>query len=340
LTLIVIISRLWYRRVMLKRFRGDDKWMAVAGFFLIATSVSQIGSSVNDGGLHMVNVPDNVYVMHWYFSIGWCGYYVVTSCIKLSVCFLFLELLPHHLRTLRYCVFVLCFLIASLGLTMTFTWLFECTPALSNFVYSIDSDTCINHDIMRFIWIGCSVAIDCVLLLIPVGFLRRVNLRDSERRILKMVFSATLLGTAICITEIYGVYEDRIAEALDTNWHEVVWLMLNDIEIFMYAIGASFPVLSRYLVSRNAGRRVSNENFSSWGRRIPNFFSSTKAHLTREPEHVASQDPEAYVLGVSKSVDESEQGHSSEYKVSQDIQIISEKVEGSESSQRDMDEEE
>lgn len=33
---------------------------------------------------------------------------------------------------------------------MTFTWLFECTPALSNFVYNVPADSCINHDIMRF----------------------------------------------------------------------------------------------------------------------------------------------------------------------------------------------
>jgi hypothetical protein len=30
-TVMVIIARLWYRRRKMKRFKGDDKWMIVAG---------------------------------------------------------------------------------------------------------------------------------------------------------------------------------------------------------------------------------------------------------------------------------------------------------------------
>ena len=41
--------------------------------------------------------------------------------------------------------------------------------------------------------------------------------------------------------EIYGVYEDRVTETLDAFYQEVTWIMLNDIEILMYALGASFP---------------------------------------------------------------------------------------------------
>ncbi len=50
---------------------------------------------------------------------------------------------------LRYCVYGLIAVSSSLGITLTTTWLFGCTPFLSNFVWNIDSNTCVNFDIFR-----------------------------------------------------------------------------------------------------------------------------------------------------------------------------------------------
>ncbi len=80
--------------------------------------------------------------------------------------------------------------------------------------------------------------------------------------------------------------------------------MMTDIEIFMYALGASFPgssfvlpptnitntpstVLSKYLVQRAgpgpSGPHPNNSNFSSWARHIPNFFPDTNTNLSSTP---------------------------------------------------------
>jgi len=40
---------------------------------------------------------------------------------------------------------------------------------------------------------------------------------------------------------IYGVWETRTAEADDPFYHEAAFLMMTDVEIFMYAVGASLP---------------------------------------------------------------------------------------------------
>ncbi|KAE8442073.1 hypothetical protein EG329_003881 [Mollisiaceae sp. DMI_Dod_QoI] len=108
---------------------------------------------------------------------------------------------------------------------------------------------------------------------VPLQILRRLRLRTHERRILKMVFCATLLGTITCAIGIYGAYETRTQEGNHAFWQETAFVMMSDIEILMYTLGASFPVLSRYMVQRAApGPGEAHENFSSWARYVPNFF--------------------------------------------------------------------
>lgn len=109
------------------------------------------------------------------YSLGFCGYYIIVSCIKASVCFCLLEIrmfilppciaarecivgdihanfeiVPSHLRSLRYWVYGLCALILSLGAALSFAWLFECVPVLSNFEYDVLADYCVNYDIFRW----------------------------------------------------------------------------------------------------------------------------------------------------------------------------------------------
>ncbi|KAL3420034.1 integral membrane protein [Phlyctema vagabunda] len=282
LTAVVLIARIWYRWARLRRLKADDKCMIIAGLFLLPYTACQIGTYIYGSGLHMVNVRDEWLEKHWRFTPGWAGYYIVTSFIKLSVCLCFIEILPHHLKGLRYSVYGLCTLIFSLGATMTFAWLFQCTPIESNFLWSVASSSCFNYDILRWLWIAISVPIDLVLLFIPWRLLQQLLLQEHERRILKLVFSATLLGTITCILGVYGVYENRTSAQLDAFYQETIFLMLNNIEITMYTLGASFPVLSRYLVARAAPShntlREQNSNFSSWAKRIPDMFRNMTTH--------------------------------------------------------------
>jgi len=242
-----------------------------------------------------VNVPHHWRPLHWHYQTGWVGYWIVVTSVKMSVCCCFLQILSIHHKNLRYWVYGLCAIIMSLGLTMTFSWFFDCTPALSNFWWNVQPDSCINYDIFRYLWIAVSIPIDIAILNVPIQFLRRLRLRTHERRILKLVFGATVLGTISCCIGLYGAFETRTAEANDAFYQEVPFVMMCDIEILMYTLGASFPILSRYMVEKTepAGGQ-SHMNFSSWARYVPNFFPSealssrplTNHHITlNRPRH-------------------------------------------------------
>jgi len=277
LTFLLIVARLWYRRSRLGRLRKDDWWMASAGIILIAYTASQIGSNIAGGsGLHVWNTTMTMKMFHWQYQIGFAGYYLVTTLIKISVCFCYLEILDTHQKGLRYCVYSFIVLIAAVGTTLTFGWIFQCSPFLSNFLWAENSISCVNDDVWRWLWIGASIPIDIAIMIVPMKILQKTRLRNHERRLLKLVFGATLLGTIACTVGIYGAYQIRSLNAHDLFYNETPFIMMNDVEILLYALGATFPVLSRYLVQRSNSvpRNDQHANFSSWARYAPNFFST------------------------------------------------------------------
>lgn len=301
LTCIVIIARLWYRWFHLKRFRGDDRWMALALLTMIGYTISQIGTNLNGSGLHFVNVPHDWRVLHWHYSLGWAGFWIVVSCIKMSVCFFFLELLNNHHKNLRYYTIALCALIFSLAVTMVFGWMFTCRPVLSNFLWNTLADSCVNYDIFRYLWIAVSVPIDIAIMSVPLRILKRASLRTHEKRVLRMVFCATLLGTMTCIIGIFSAFETRTANSNDGFWDEVPWIMMNDIEILMYALGASFPVLSKYIIQRNdPGLSAQHLNFTSWARHIPDFFTAQRTTQADDGNR-PSQGPSTYAIELQSA---------------------------------------
>ncbi|KAK2630556.1 hypothetical protein QTJ16_001376 [Diplocarpon rosae] len=128
-------------------------------------------------------------------------------------------------------------------------------------------------------WIGVSVPIDIVIMGVPLRILNRVRLRNYEKRILQLVFCATFLGTICCIVGIYGSFVTRTAESQQLFYQETVFVMLQVIEIFAYALGATFPVLSRYIIAAVDHPDPTHANFSSWARYVPDFFLTSPRHI-------------------------------------------------------------
>ncbi|KAL5316779.1 hypothetical protein ACEPPN_015830 [Leptodophora sp. 'Broadleaf-Isolate-01'] len=169
-------------------------------------------------------------------------------------------------------------------------------------------ESCVNYDIFRWLWISVSVPIDLVIMSVPLRILNRVRLRVHEKRILQMVFCATLLGTIACLVGIYGSFKTRTVETNDLYYNEVAFIMMNDIEVFAYTLGASFPVLSRYIVAKtDPGPEPTHANFSSWARYIPDFFHSsshqpktvtTNGHHIHAPHHSRSHHRRTTTLDV------------------------------------------
>lgn len=88
----------------------------------------------------------------------------------------------------------------------------------------------------------------------------------------------------------------------------MAWVMMNDIEILMYTLGASFPVLSQYIVQRiDPAPNTQHSNFTSWARQIPDFFTH-RTDATRSFQHRPANGRElTYVIELQSAEREREQ---------------------------------
>jgi len=251
LAVIIIIARTYMRKKKLKHLRPDDWWIISAGIVLVCIwSPCQIAANVYGSGLHWKNMTEEGRKKFWIATWGFSGYYIITSLIKVSILHCHLGLLPETFKKFRLCVKGLCVFIMCLGLTETAMWNFDCKPFLSNFVWEIPGDTCLDLDVPRYVWVALSVMIDLIILWIPFRILADTKLAQHEKRALMFVFAANLLGTITCLVGVYGIYMDRWDSIIDSVFTETTFIITNHIEVLMYTLGASFPVLSPYLVAK------------------------------------------------------------------------------------------
>ncbi|KAF3318286.1 hypothetical protein TWF173_007711 [Orbilia oligospora] len=196
-------------------------------------------------------------------------YNIVSTLIKISVCCYLLQIVPFHLLTLRRLIYALMVITFGLGLSISLCHLLQCTPLISNFDYTIKQEHCFNIDIPRFTWIAVSISIDLCILAIPWAIIHGTRIQAAEKRILLIVFSGNLLGTAVCVVSIYSVWNTRTSLAhYDLAYTQTAFAITNDVEIFFYALGASLPVLSPFLLSRFASKQELNGTASS---RVPSW---------------------------------------------------------------------
>ncbi|KAK6358193.1 hypothetical protein TWF730_007545 [Orbilia blumenaviensis] len=163
----------------------------------------------------------------------------------------------------------------TLGLMEALIWVFNCSPMAANFIYDLEALDCKRLDKSRWLWIIFSIFVDAAILWIPWRVLRQAGLPATERRVLKLVFAANLLGTLACVANIYGIktfsgskYVNLDGETGDDfTYSEAAFILINGGEVLMYIIGACFPVLSPYLVSfarSHGGPKQKSITMPSW----------------------------------------------------------------------------
>ncbi|KAF3227062.1 hypothetical protein TWF106_010550 [Orbilia oligospora] len=276
LAIIAIALRTYFRWRKLKKFGKDDWWLVAAGIILTCIYFPTLLVSNRMGsGLFVENIPFENRQALWLSMSGWAFYFIIASMIKVATCMYYLRIIPDHRARLQHFVYVLSSAIMVLGLVEAGIWVFNCSPVAGNFIYNIEGTSCPPVDKARWSWIIFSTIVDGAVLWIPWRILQQSGLPPAERRVLKLVFGANLLGTLACIANVYGVmtfegsaFTDPYGRTGDDFTHsEAAFILINNGEVLMYVIGACFPVLSPYLVSlarSHVGSRRKSTSMPSW----------------------------------------------------------------------------
>ncbi|EPS38302.1 hypothetical protein H072_8108 [Dactylellina haptotyla CBS 200.50] len=272
LAITAIALRTYFRWQKIKTFGKDDWWLIAAGIILVCLYFPALLVSNRMGsGLYVENIPFENRQALWLSMSGWAFYFIIASMIKVATCMYYLRIIPDHRQRLQHFVYVLSSAIMVLGIVEAGIWVFNCSPVQGNFIYNIEGTECPPVDKARWSWIIFSILVDSALLWIPWRILQQSGLPTAERRVLKLVFGANLLGTLTCVANVYGIlaFDGTLSTHTgdDFTHSEAAFILINNGEVLMYVIGACFPVLSPYLVSlarSHVGSKRKSTTLPSW----------------------------------------------------------------------------
>lgn len=74
------------------------------------------------------------------------------------------------------------------------------------------------------VWIGLSIPIDFLILAVPLSILSRTRMPERERKILRLIFSANLLGTVTWYANIVDLIFN--ADFLLVHWEYTVCMRI------------------------------------------------------------------------------------------------------------------
>ena len=86
------------------------------------------------------------------------------------------------------------------------------------------------------------ICFDVCIVTIPLMLIKNMMLKSQERTVLMLLFSANMLATTILIAGLTGIwYTSDPIKFPDYTWLETIYIIMQNLEMLAYAIGASTP---------------------------------------------------------------------------------------------------
>ncbi|KUJ12789.1 uncharacterized protein LY89DRAFT_558860, partial [Mollisia scopiformis] len=251
LALIAIALRC-YSRYSITRSLGWDDWLAVVtGLVLIPLIVLDCYNGIVNGyGRHYWDVdPLRVVELLKIFYVAEILYIVVITLVKASILALYFRVfLSNNFRIAAGIVLVL---VVFSGLGVIAAIVFQCSPVDLAWDRTIVGGRCINVNELAYAAGAISVALDIIILVLPLPELYHLQMSKKKKLNVMFMFS---LGTIACITSIVRLkYLVDFAKSTDPTWDNAIPVIWSFLEICVAIICACLPairaILSRYLPS-------------------------------------------------------------------------------------------
>ncbi|CZR54594.1 uncharacterized protein PAC_04478 [Phialocephala subalpina] len=239
LALLAIALRC-YSRYSITKYLGWDDWLAVAtGVVLIPIIVLDCYNGlVNGYGRHYWNInPLRVTELLKIFYVAEILYILVVTLVKASILALYFRVFPA--QGFRIAASIVTILNVACGLAIIFAIIFQCTPIQVAWDRTISGGRCINVNELAYAAGSISVALDIIILLLPLRELSRLQM--SKRKKLNLI---------ACVTSIVRLkYLVDFAKSTDPTWDNAIPAIWSFIEICVMVIFACLPAI-RAMLSR------------------------------------------------------------------------------------------
>jgi hypothetical protein len=268
--------------------------------------------------------------------IAWSTYILVLTLIKVSLVIFYLEIFDSpQFKISAYIVMVYIIVTSLVSFLIT---IFVCKPV--SFYWNRDIEgTCMDPQVIAYACSACAIVQDLILLILPLVFIRNLQMMRYRKIGAVVMFSIGSLGCIATIIRLHTLTKFRIS--VDPTWDYVPATIWTEVELAAGSICVSLPSI-RILVVKTLPKRVKNffshisELVRSWGKPAstkqsiprfsqqgwktpPNWTMISAANDNREPSssresfmrpHTDRQTRHTYLRSLSASSDRSHSGTS------------------------------
>ncbi|KAE8356106.1 hypothetical protein BDV28DRAFT_2324 [Aspergillus coremiiformis] len=228
---------------------GADDYTIIAAYilavviFCLNIAVIHYGFGQN---LWDITPMDNITIMLKYFYAFDLIYKIQVSLAKISVCLFLLRIFQS--KVFRYTTFTIIGLNVAIAVTWVFTDCFRCTPAhLSWDEWEFPRDgTCMDFITIIFANAFVNIAVDTIMVLMPVYEVSKLNLSARRKLGVGVMFGLGIVLTAIAIIRVIVLYYNRGSNNRTVQLQPIThWSVL---EVQITIICACLPTLRAMLV--------------------------------------------------------------------------------------------
>jgi hypothetical protein len=209
--------------------------------------------------------------------ISWVTYVVILCMLKVSLLLFYLEIFttPRFRRT-AFCA--LGFILVN-NCVVFFLTVFACKPVSLFWDRDIKNGRCIDIQALGYTVSGSAMVQDIILLVLPLTFLRQLQMKRTRKIAVGFMFAIGTFGTVATAMRIPSLSTFKIS--IDPTWDYVAVTKWSQLELAVCFICISLPSI-RVFVAKIIPTPVKN-------------FLSSKAGVSKDSNDSGSN-PDAYIL--------------------------------------------
>ncbi|KAE8148881.1 hypothetical protein BDV25DRAFT_141368 [Aspergillus avenaceus] len=259
---LVISTVLFFNRILAKimglggGWGADDvtitlAWTLAVGIFAVNIKMITVGFGEN---MWDIDPMDNITLIFKCFMAFVVMYKTQVSLAKISVCLFLLRIFQSNL--FRYTTYVVIALNAAIGITWVLTDSLRCIPVHLAWTQweGLETGRCVDFIAVTFANAFVNIAVDVVMVLMPVYEVTKLNLSARKKLGVSVMFAMGLVLTAVAIIRVvvfwYNRWNTNLTEQLQPIVH---WSVLETQIAVMCACLPTFRAMLVHLFPKVLG---------------------------------------------------------------------------------------
>ncbi|KAH4988872.1 hypothetical protein HBI76_083620 [Parastagonospora nodorum] len=237
---LIVSLRLFARIFLISLFGPEDVLIVLAMGFSIGLSATVSQQTTHGLGTHISELGTNE--QRLFFKAFWVGLWVHSLALtitKVSALTQYLRIFPiHRFRISCYCLLGL---VVALGAWAVASNIFICNAIDSAWIDRFKRDDCMDRKLIWFTNSGISIALDLIILLLPVPLIRTLQIPASQKRGFVTIIALSICAPIISIIRLHTI--SRIAKSTDLPFDNIGHAILSSLEVNAVIICACLPAM-------------------------------------------------------------------------------------------------